>query len=198
MARVDEFGKIIWENDGNVGMIESAPVENDINDKDPCANLGFSYDDYEEKRLPSHNDIPVNIVLVNGAKVPEYAHDGDAGFDFTNNEEDFTLYIGERKLVKTGIKVSFPEDCTLEVRSRSGLALKKGIVVLNAPGTIDSGYRDEIGVILYNSGQGHVAIKKGDRIAQGVLVPIYKAKFKVVEDLEDSERGLGGFGSTGS
>jgi dUTP pyrophosphatase len=210
MARVDKFGKIIWENSGNVGNrypILPEPSEEEclgvcmydteITDDDPCSDLGFSYNDYEEKRLPTHNDIPVKIVLVDGAKVPKYAHDGDSGFDLTNNEDEFYLHPGERRLVKTGIKVSFPEDCTLEIRSRSGICLKHGIVVLNSPGTIDSGYINEIGVILYNSGKSIFRVEKGDRIAQAVLIPIYKAVFKVVNSLEDTERGLGGFGSSG-
>lgn len=174
MATVDKHGKIIWKN-----PLISEPTE------------------YIPERLPVYNKIDIEIVTVDGAEVPTYAHSGDAGFDFRNNEDQIILHAGERRVVKTGIKVSIPVDCEIQVRPRSGLALKHGIQVVNSPGTIDSGYRNEIGVILFNSGKDDYVIERNDRIAQGVLVPIYRAVFKVVESLEDSDRGLGGFGSSG-
>jgi len=107
------------------------------------------------------------------------------------------LKVGRAKLVKTGIAVEIPRGYEAQIRSRSGLALKHGIMVLNSPGTIDSDYRGEIGVILANLGLNAVQIKKGDRIAQMVFAPIVTALFTVVDALSETDRSEGGFGSTG-
>jgi len=116
----------------------------------------------------------------------------------------FTLSSGtkiscksERVLIGTGIFVVIPEGYQLEIRSRSGQALKKGLVVLNQPGTIDSDYRGEVGVILFNSNEHLVKVELGERIAQGILMPAFQAEFILVDELSDTERGQGGFGSTG-
>jgi len=100
-------------------------------------------------------------------------------------------------LVKTGLRVAVPEGYEAQVRPRSGLALKYGLTVLNTPGTIDSGYRGEIGVIVMNHNERAITIKEGERIAQLVICPVIRARFAQVENLPDSERGSGGFGSTG-
>jgi len=107
----------------------------------------------------------------------------------------YTLFSKRRILIKTGIKIQMPINVEMQIRSRNGLALKNGIVVLNSPGTIDSDYNKEIGVILYNSGLEPFTINYGDRIAQGVLALVYKQDFQYVENISDD--GRGGFGSTG-
>lgn len=128
--------------------------------------------------------------------VPVYAQIGDAGADLISTEE-LTLTPGQTKLVKTGTLVAIPESMVGMVCSRSGLAAKNAIFVLNAPGIIDSGYRGEIGVVLHNAGEEWFAIKPGDRIAQLVFVRHVVVGFNQVESLDETERGDGGFGSTG-
>ena len=127
--------------------------------------------------------------------LPEYETTGSSGFDI---RADSTYYIHPNgtRLIKTGFSVAVPEGYELQIRSRSGLALKKSVFVLNGIGTVDSDYRSEIGVILHNSGEEGFTIEKGDRIAQGVIVPIIKSNFQVIDELETTERN-GGFGSTG-
>ena len=128
--------------------------------------------------------------------VPKYASPGDAGADLIANEN---VIIGarSRKLVKTGTWIEIPEGYVGLIHPRSGLALKQGLTVLNAPGTIDSGYRGELGVILYNSTLELIEIDRGTRIAQLVIQQFETAEFEVVDALTDTERGDGGFGSTG-
>jgi len=131
-------------------------------------------------------------------KIPEYAHPGDAGFDFQAAiDAPIRLWPGERKLIPTGLRMAIPEGYEVQVRSRSGLSYKNGVVVANAPGTIDSGYRGEVCVILQNLGSDPFPIEPGDRIAQGVLAPVVRAQFVEADNLDDSQRGDGGFGSTG-
>lgn len=130
------------------------------------------------------------------AQLPKYQHIGDSGADICS-AIDYILKPLERKAIPTGLKVEVPIGYELQVRSRSGLALDSGIVVLNSPGTIDSGYRGEIKVILINLSKKPFEIKVGQRIAQIVLMPVFFANFEQVIDLSNSERGAGGFGSTG-
>lgn len=134
--------------------------------------------------------------LSDEAIIPKYAKKGDAGADLYSIE-DTIIKPNERKLIHTGIAIELPENHEAQVRSRSGLALKNGIVVLNSPGTVDEGYRGEVGVILCNLGQVDFAITKGMKIAQMVIKPVEQARFLEVEQLSDSDRGQGGFGSTG-
>lgn len=144
--------------------------------------------------------IQKNIRIVNksGNPLPEYAHMDDSGLDICAFlEEDLIIKPGERALVQTGIYVAIPNGYEFQVRSRSGLALKKGIFVLNSPGTIDAGYRNSIGVILYNSGKDDFTVKNGDRIAQLVLQAVPMVVWQEVESLDDTERGMGGYGSSG-
>lgn len=138
----------------------------------------------------------VNIKLDDGAKMPEYAHKDDACCDIFSNE-DYILKVNEYKVIKTGVYMDVPKGFEVQVRSRSGMAAKHGVFVLNAPGIIDSGYTGEFGVILKNSGSEDYEIKKGDKIAQLALVPVYKFSFKKVFELKKTERNSGGFGSTG-
>lgn len=131
-----------------------------------------------------------------GLALPAYATDGAAGMDVLA-AEDVSIAPGARHAVATGLALAIPAGFEIQVRPRSGLALKHGISVPNAPGTIDSDYRGELKVILINHGETSFAIARGDRIAQLVLAPVVQAAWDEVETLGDTERGAGGFGSTG-
>ena len=130
------------------------------------------------------------------AQLPAYAHPGDAGMDVRSIEE-LTLAPGARALVHTGLVLMLPPDAEAQVRPRSGLALKYGVTVLNTPGTIDAGYRGEVGVILVNLGAEPFTVEKGMKIAQIVVSPVAQAEIVEVESVDDTDRGSGGFGSTG-
>lgn len=130
--------------------------------------------------------------------LPRYAHPGDAGADLLT-AEDFTLNPGERRLVPTGIAVAIPEGWVGLVHPRSGLAVKHGISMVNTPGTIDAGYRGELRVLLINTDRSDpVSFSRGDRIAQLVFQQVAQARFTLVEQLPQSVRGTGGFGSSGT
>ena len=131
-----------------------------------------------------------------GLPLPSYASDGAAGLDVVA-AEDLTLAPGQRHAVATGFAIAIPEGYEVQVRPRSGLALKHGITCLNTPGTIDHDYRGEVKVILANLGNEPFAVRRGERIAQLVPAPVLKATFKEVESLSETTRGAGGFGSTG-
>lgn len=131
-----------------------------------------------------------------GLPLPAYATDGAAGLDVVA-AEDLTLASGGRHAVATGFAMAVPEGYEVQVRPRSGLALKHGITCLNTPGTIDSDYRGEVKVILANLGDEDFVINTGDRIAQIVVAPVTQGVMVEVEALDDTERGTGGFGSTG-
>lgn len=130
------------------------------------------------------------------AILPSAAHSGDAGLDLYS-VENIVITPGESALIKTGIKIELPEQTEAQVRPRSGLALKFGITVLNTPGTIDEGYRGEVGVILINHSKNIFTVEKGMKIAQMVVKPVWKVDIVEVEKLSSSERAEGGFGSTG-
>ena len=130
--------------------------------------------------------------------MPDYATIGSAGMDIhAMLDEVVTLHPGERRLIPTGLKIELPEGFEAQVRPRSGLALKYGVTVLNTPGTIDSDYRGEIGVVLINLGQEDFEIKNGDRIAQMVVAPFAQVKWNEVLILDNTVRGEGGYGHTG-
>jgi dUTP pyrophosphatase len=131
-----------------------------------------------------------------GLPLPSYASDGAAGLDVVA-AEDLTLSPGERHAVATGFAIAIPDGYEVQVRPRSGLALKHGITCLNTPGTIDHDYRGEVKVILANFGSEPFAVRRGERIAQLVPAPVLRAAFREVADLGATERGAGGFGSTG-
>jgi dUTP pyrophosphatase len=135
-------------------------------------------------------------IQVVGQNVPKYATAGDAGADLVS-AEDIRIPAHQRVLVKTGIKIAIPNGYVGLVHPRSGLALKHGITVLNAPGTIDAGYRGEVGVILLNTGSIDFEVSAGDRIAQLVIQKVEYAEFESVDELSETDRGSGGFGSTG-
>lgn len=131
-----------------------------------------------------------------GLPLPAYATDGAAGMDVVS-AEDVTIAPAERHAVATGLALAIPEGYEIQVRPRSGLALKHGITVPNTPGTIDSDYRGELKVILVNLGAEPFVIQRGDRVAQLVLAPVVQAAWDEVAELDATTRGEGGFGSTG-
>lgn len=136
-------------------------------------------------------------ILITGAQIPTYAHPGDAGADLYSNE-DLVLKPGQRAMVGTGISIALPAGTVAFVVPRSGLAAKHGITVVNAPGTVDAGYRGEIKVLLLNTDTEHdFVIQRGDRIAQVIIMNYVQARFIPAETLPGSDRGEGGFGSTG-
>lgn len=157
---------------------------------------------------------PISIKVVNKSDnlLPEYATEGSAGMDVRafikkshgglSNEHleqwtSITLKPGERSLIPTGLYFELPEGYEMQVRPRSGLAIKNGITIVNAPGTLDSDYRGELKIILLNTSNEEFTINNGDRIAQIVIAKYQKAEFEVVEELGTTERGEGGFNSTG-
>jgi dUTP pyrophosphatase len=140
------------------------------------------------KRLPHGAGLPL----------PAYATEGSAGLDLAAAvDATITIEPGARALVPTGFSIALPMGYEAQVRPRSGLALKHGITVLNAPGTIDADYRGEVGVVLVNTGKVAVAITHGMRIAQLIVAPVERAALREVAELPASGRGVGGFGSTG-
>lgn len=141
-------------------------------------------------------NLPVLLLAEPGFE-PSYAHAGDAGADLRSTES-LVLAAGERKTVGTGVKIALPDGYAGFVHPRSGLAAKFGITIVNAPGTVDAGYRGELRVTLLNTGSDPFEISRGDRIAQLVIQRIEKAQFIQVSELPDSFRGEAGFGSTGS
>jgi dUTP pyrophosphatase len=146
----------------------------------------------------SGEEVPVLLVRLDPEMpVPEYEHPGDAGADLRTTE-DFTLAPGERRTVGTGLAMALPDGYVGLVHPRSGLASKHGVTVVNSPGTIDAGYRGEIKVPLVNTDRSTpVSLKRGDRIAQLLVQRVERARFHTVEVLPGSQRGHGGFGSTG-
>lgn len=140
----------------------------------------------------------VKVINTSEFSLPQYETSASAGVDVRANiEESVTLQPLERALIKTGLFLEIPEGYEAQVRPRSGLALKKGITVLNSPGTIDADYRGEVGVILINLSNEAFTIEKGERIAQIVFAKFEQAEWEVTENLSETKRGAGGFGSTG-
>lgn len=140
--------------------------------------------------------VNINIIAEEDYLIPSYETAGASGADL-KSKEDGVLNPGERRLVKTGVFIELPIGYEAQVRPRSGLALKHGITMLNSPGTIDSDYRGEIGVIMVNHSSEPFEYKKGDRIAQLVISQYSRAEFKVTLSLTETVRGAGGFGHTG-
>ena len=139
-------------------------------------------------RLQEDNDLPL----------PAYESEGSSGMDIRANlKEPVLLNPGEIKLIPTGFAVSVPPGYEAQIRPRSGLALKYGIGLVNSPGTIDSDYRGEVGIIMTNWGSEPFPIKRGDRIAQMIISKVYKADFVLIDTLDETSRGEGGFGHTG-
>ena len=141
----------------------------------------------------------IKIKLSRGASVPEYATSGSAAVDLrVANEESVIIPAGERALIPTGLSMSIPEGFVGIIAARSGLACKKGITLSNGIGVIDSDYRGEIGVSLYNTSKECFIVERGERIAQMMFIPVEQALFSVCDELDSTERGASGFGSTGN
>lgn len=142
-------------------------------------------------------DIKIEIKKLHpDAVVPEYAHSGDAGFDF-HALEDTRILPGQAAIMHTGLAVAIPDGFEMQIRLRSSAALRLPLIIPNAPATIDAGYRGELGIILRNIGDREIIIGKGERIAQGVVAPVARAVFALVDTLPESARGAGGYGSSG-
>jgi dUTP pyrophosphatase len=162
--------------------------------------LGIGFDELEEEIYQSAMSKNVYVETVHpDAVFPKYAYPSDSGFDL-HSTEDLSVGPFGRILVPTGIKISFPENHEIQVRPKSGLAIKQGLTVLNTPGTVDQGYTGEIQVIVFNTNNYTVMIPKGMKIAQAVLCPVINGKyvrFESVDSLDEKDRGDNGFGSTG-
>lgn len=188
---LSEFEKIKKEYNIDLNDIKPEQISQILND-----SLGdMSQEMYEDS-------VTLNLKVqkvTNDAVFPKYAFTKDSGFDLHSTEE---VHIGPfgRALVPTGLRVKLPENCELQVRPKSGLAINKGLTVLNTPGTVDNGYTGEIKVIVFNTNNFEITIDKGMKVAQGVICPVFYGQFvKVVEvdDVENTDRGDNGFGSTG-
>jgi dUTP pyrophosphatase len=132
-----------------------------------------------------------------GAVIPELASKGAAGMDVACAEGTYTIYPGQHALIPTGLAFEIPYGHEMQIRPRSGLALKNRVTVLNSPSTIDADYRGEVGVVLINHGSEEFVVEPGDRIAQIVIAPVTRVTFVESDTLSDTARGQGGFGSTG-
>ena len=144
------------------------------------------------------NNVNIKVMASKGAVIPEYKTAGAAGADLCALlDSPVTIASGKFAMVPTGLFFEIPEGYEVQVRPRSGLAAKNGVTVLNTPGTIDSDYRGEIKVILINLGDSDFTINSGDRIAQMIVAPVTQANFSITDSLSETERGAGGFGSTG-
>lgn len=144
------------------------------------------------------NKVDIKIIASKGAVIPEYKTSGAAGADLCALvDSPITIPSGMFAMVPTGLFFEIPEGYEVQIRPRSGLAANYGVTILNTPGTIDSDYRGEIKVILINLGAVDFTVNSGDRIAQMVIAPVTQADFKLADNLSETERGAGGFGSTG-
>ena len=144
------------------------------------------------------SNVLIKCKIQDGVTLPKYKNSGSAGADICAFiKEPIVLKKGERFAVPTGLSFEIPVGYEVQIRPRSGLALNYGVTLLNAPGTIDSDYRGEIKVILINLGENDFEINNGDRIAQMVVAPVVQCKFEITNELSSTERGSGGFGSTG-
>lgn len=166
------------------------------------SELGVDYKELEKNFNESFQNkrVTLNYVLDSSNKEPEYAYSTDSGFDLRANE-DVTLEPFGRALVPTGLYLDVPERCEVQVRPKSGLALKRGLSVLNTPGTVDYGYTGEIKVIVFNMSNVSQIINKGDKIAQAVVCPVLQGNevnLVRVNEIKDKDRNSNGFGSTGN
>ncbi|MCR4823379.1 MAG: dUTP diphosphatase [Treponema sp.] len=144
------------------------------------------------------NVVDIKCMASQGAVIPQYKTSGAAGADICALlSKDIIIKKGQRAMIPTGLFFAIPQGYEVQVRPRSGLAAKNGVTVLNTPGTIDSDYRGEIKVILINLGEEDFTVKNGDRIAQIVIAPVTRGTFQIVSELDETQRGAGGFGSTG-
>jgi dUTP pyrophosphatase len=179
----------------------------DVNMSDPQSmldSLGINMEDMDEYFKNSLNNelemkIPLQYINDSDNIEPEYAYESDSGFDLRSTEECWINENG-RTLIPTGLRFDIPDGYEIQVRSKSGLALNQGLMVLNSPGTIDSGYQGEIKVIMFNTTNEKIKVEKGQKIAQAVLCPVLNGKWVdliKVEEIGEKDRNNHGFGSTG-
>ena len=174
-----------------------------LNNMDDNNDIDYSDTIKELEKISEKSDNLIKIYYKNTSKNdnPIYQHTDDSGFDFRADiDSPITLNPLERKLIPTGLYFELPKNIELQVRPRSGMALKHGITVLNTPGTVDSNYRGEVGIILVNLSNEPYVINTGDRIAQGVIANVINSNFSKLinkDNLSNTERGMSGFGSTG-
>lgn len=183
---------------------ESITQLNNINETETkLDDLGIDLEDIDISLTKNSPKVEIKFINKSDNVDPGYFHEGDSGFDFRadlQKGESVVIEPGKRKLINTGLYFEVPKGYELQVRPRSGLALKNGITVLNTPGTVDSNYRGEIKIILINLGDENFIVNKGDRIAQGVISPVLSTtwgKLNKVSTLNTTDREKGGFGSTG-
>lgn len=182
-------------------LLEMLQSEINEDENDEFENLmGISFDDLQDEFIKEQQTKVIKIKKLSPeVKTPTYAFEFDSGFDLYSTEKIYLNPFG-RALVPTGISLEIPEGYEIQVRPKSGLAINMGITVLNTPGTVDKGYSGEIKVIIFNANNNSVIIEKGMKVAQAVLCPVVHGKyvrFEDVDELGDSERAEGGFGSTG-
>lgn len=162
--------------------------------------LGTSIEDLEKEYASNSHKHILQIQSINQESViPKFAFESDSGFDLCSVEEITIPSLG-RALIPTGLKFGIPEGTEIQIRPKSGLAINHGLTVLNTPGTVDSGYNGEIKVIVFNTSSNSFTVKKGMKIAQAVLCPVFSGNYvtlEKVEKIEDKDRGENGFGSTG-
>jgi dUTP pyrophosphatase len=185
---IDELQKLFSDEIENL-------VVNDVIDRH-----GFDINELEEEMLKSNSKLVIDYSSSSDDSVdPKYAYPTDSGFDLHSTEEIHIDPFG-RSLVPTGLHFDIPDGYEIQVRSKSGLALKQGLMVLNSPGTVDQGYTGEIKVIIFNTTNQEIKIEKGQKVAQGVLSPVVCGKWislNKVNNIEDKDRSDKGFGSTG-
>ena len=191
----EEIEKQFQKIQSEMGIQPEEEYQKDIEEM-----LGISFDEMESEinNIAKLRTIKVELTHED-AVLPKYAYPSDSGFDLHATEEVIIGPFG-RALIPTGLKVSFEEGYEIQVRPKSGLAIKQGLTVLNTPGTVDQGYTGEIQVIVFNTNNTTVTIPKGMKVGQGVLCPVVQGKFvmiETVEKVEDKDRGDNGFGSTG-
>jgi len=180
---------------------------NDVDMSNPQAmleSMGIDVDDLQ-KQFDSESQsivdtkVPLRFINDSENENPEYEYQSDSGFDLRSSE-DIWIHPNSRKLISTGMRFDIPEGYEIQVRSKSGLALNQGLMVLNSPGTVDSGYQGEIKVIMFNTTNEKVKIEKGQKMAQAVLCPVVSGKWVDlirVDNINDKDRNSNGFGSTG-
>ena len=200
---IDELNKQLESIDNLFSNDLSSAEEENIDDLDINSimdSLGFSFEDLEKGMNEYQPTMPLRYAKSNVDAVnPEYAYPTDSGFDLYSTEE-ITIEPFGRELVPTGLHFDIPDGYEIQVRSKSGLALKQGLMVLNSPGTVDQGYTGEIKVIVFNTSKNSVIITKGQKIAQAVVCPVVSGKWLEliqVDNIEDKDRSDKGFGSTG-
>jgi dUTP pyrophosphatase len=191
----EEIEKQFQKIQSDVGIQPEEDYQKELEDM-----LGISFEEMEKEinNMAKTRTIMVEL-LHEDAVLPKYAYPSDSGFDLHATEEVIIGPFG-RALIPTGLKVSFEEGYEIQVRPKSGLAIKQGLTVLNTPGTVDQGYTGEIQVIVFNTNNTTVTIPKGMKVGQGVLCPVVQGKYvnvQKVEQVEDKDRGNNGFGSTG-